>query len=294
MAGRALRIALIVILTSAVAPGLASAKIGAAIANTGNTIAAATLQPPGVPQSTHPSGTAGTVNLSWSASGSGFVTGYQVRRATAPGGPFSTTVCSGAGRSCTDTGAAYNGQYYYRAVATFNNWTAQSGTAMALSLAPTAGSDTTTTVYTFNAGDIADLALPDASVFAGTGYYTTNAAWASGGFQANRYLEFRYSPVVAAGAPVSRVRVTLIYGISVANSAATFRLQVSPDGGATWTNFTLPNPGAALTAYTTTVDITSVAGTPGAVQNLRLRFQAAAQTGATFLSGHDIVHVDVN
>jgi hypothetical protein len=43
-----------------------------------------------------------------------------------------------------------------------------------------------------------------------------------------------------------------------------------------------------------TVDVSSVIGTPTALQNLRLRFQAASRTGNTFTTRLDLVHVDVN
>ncbi len=57
----------------------------------------------------------GRVTLSWAASGG--ATGYAVKRATAPGGPYTTVAEGLAGTTYTDTGIDHDTTYYYVVVA---------------------------------------------------------------------------------------------------------------------------------------------------------------------------------
>src|SRR5438309_7006086 len=99
--------------------GVAHAKFGASGSGS-STAKAQTLLAPGTPSSTHPNTTganAGNVSLSWTASASSFVTGYQVQRAPAPcTSPTWTTLTTTVLTSYTDATAAYNNQYCYRVV----------------------------------------------------------------------------------------------------------------------------------------------------------------------------------
>ncbi len=104
-------------------------------------------------------------------------------------------------------------------------------------------------------------------------------------------LEFAPSPVVASGAPVTSVFVTMTVKASSSPSAATQTvLAVSPDSGATWTYYVVTNP---TTAYTTqSVNVTSVFPTAAAVSQMRMRFFENGSN--SFTTTHDLVHVDVN
>ncbi len=71
------------------------------------------------------SGTAGEIDLSWTASTSGYTGGYNIYRATVTGGPYAL-VTSVAGRLTTaypDTGLTTGQGYFYVVQATYQNWT---------------------------------------------------------------------------------------------------------------------------------------------------------------------------
>jgi photosystem II stability/assembly factor-like uncharacterized protein len=119
--------------------------------NAGNSVAAAA--PTAVPvTSLHCSGsatpysscsdTSGNVTLSWAAvSGSSAIT---VERATSPTGTYSTiATLAGTATGYTDTTAAYDTQYYYEVFSGTPNWVPPADVDMALSLAPTGGTDDT-------------------------------------------------------------------------------------------------------------------------------------------------------
>ena len=73
-----------------------------------------------------------SVSLSWSASN--FASGYTIYRAAA-GGSYSAVASVGSGTtSYTDNGVGYSTAYTYYVDATFQSWTAQSGTASATTL----------------------------------------------------------------------------------------------------------------------------------------------------------------
>jgi hypothetical protein len=69
------------------------------------------------------------ISVSWTATSSGFATGYAIRRATTSGGPYSTVASVAiSATSYTDASAslAYSTTYYYVVEATYQSWTADS------------------------------------------------------------------------------------------------------------------------------------------------------------------------
>jgi hypothetical protein len=114
------------------------------------------------------------------------------------------------------------------------------------------------------------------------------ASWVRASTQ---YVQWTFSPTVAAGAPVSSAVATLVDEASSSpSSTAQTYLLVSVDAGSTWTPFTIANPTAAL--VTQTVSISSVVGSATAVSGLELRYVISGASG--FTSIFDLVHVDVN
>lgn len=64
------------------------------------------------------------VDLTWTASPSTFADGYEILRATASGGPYSSvgTVSGGTTTSFTDRGVTFSTTYFYVVRATRNAW----------------------------------------------------------------------------------------------------------------------------------------------------------------------------
>jgi beta-glucanase (GH16 family) len=88
--------------------------------------------PPNAPTGLSVSPGSAKVYLSWEASSSG-ATGYQVKRATSSGGPY-TTVASPAANNYTDTGVANCSTYYYVVAATNSLGASTNSNEMAVSL----------------------------------------------------------------------------------------------------------------------------------------------------------------
>ncbi|MGO8687739.1 MAG: YCF48-related protein [Candidatus Dormibacteria bacterium] len=149
--------------------------------NAGNSVAAAAATSVPV-TSVHCSGgstpysscsdTSGNVILSWSAvTGS---SGITVERATTPTGTYSPIASlAGTATGYTDTTATHNAQYYYEVFSGTPNWVPPADLDMALSLAPSAGTDDTigTGGTNFSAANLTAMAA------AGGTTYTTTTNW---------------------------------------------------------------------------------------------------------------------
>ena len=104
-------------------------------------------------------------------------------------------------------------------------------------------------------------------------------------------MQWTFTPVVAAGAPVTSAVVTLVSDASATPAAGTTTyIEVSANSGATWTAFSIANPTTALA--TQTVSVVSVIDSATAVSGLELRY--VVSNGSAFKSTFDLVHVDVN
>lgn len=64
------------------------------------------------------------VTVTWTPSSSAFADGYEISRATAPGGPYTVrgTVAGASASSFVDSGLAFSTTYYYVVTATRNLW----------------------------------------------------------------------------------------------------------------------------------------------------------------------------
>jgi len=149
----------------------------------------------------------------------------------------------------------------------------------------TAQTNTGTTMYAIAAVDVAHAW----ATATGTLYLTTDGShWTA---PSTQYLSFGFSPVVAAGAPVTSVKATFEYKASVAPSAATETyLLVMPGNASTWTAYLLAMP---TTSYqTVTTDISTLISTAAALQGVQVRF-VVSQSNA-FSTTTELVHLDVN
>lgn len=95
-------------------------------------IVAATMLPPSLTSVTQVScrtNKTPSIEVSWSASESSYVSGYSVERASASAGPYTVLESlAGSARSYTDSSATlgYSTTYYYRVSASFHSWSAAS------------------------------------------------------------------------------------------------------------------------------------------------------------------------
>jgi photosystem II stability/assembly factor-like uncharacterized protein len=107
----------------------------------------------------------------------------------------------------------------------------------------------------------------------------------------NQYVQWTFTPTVAAGATVSSAVLTLVDDASATPSAGTKTyVLVSANSGATWTPLSIANPTNALT--TQTLSIGSVIGSTAAVSGMELRYVVTGSNA--YKSTFDLVHVDIN
>lgn len=181
--------------------------------------------------------TSGDVSLSWGSVGGS--PGYAVFRATSPTGSFRplATLPSGA-VSYTDTSAAHNAQYYYQLLSEATaGWPPGTGIDMALSLPPTSGTDATA-----GGGAATPLSAANLSAMsvAGDGSaYTTTGPW--GGLTALSLATID----AASCASAARCWVGGSTG-----GGGTGGVWMTGDGGATWTQQTLPGRTGTLLGLT--------------------------------------------
>lgn len=200
-------------LRAAFAVALLALGVGASVAvaamtdgvATSGTIATGTLAPASALSSNHPNATgatAGQVNLTWTASGSPFVAGHRVLRASSLAGPWSTIAMLGAAAtSHNDTTATYNAESYYTVQAFRNGWTADTAVRSTHSLPMASGVDRVTGAgagtaltgpWTTGGTQLAAVSVADSTRYqpttwpaaptyvAGVHYLDATHAWASG------------------------------------------------------------------------------------------------------------------
>ncbi|HAW10640.1 MAG TPA: hypothetical protein DCX12_06185 [Chloroflexi bacterium] len=251
------------------------------------------------PTSIHPTGTSGSVQLSWAVGAS--PTGYTVLRASAANGPFDVIASLGAGATgYVDATASYDSQYYYE-VESAEGGGANAEVDPALSLPPTEGIDDATGAggSAFSAGDLAAVLTPGGASY-------TSGHWAGGNAQVmgnhgngkqtgnsptSQYIQWSFSPSIAPGAAVTSAKLTLIVSANTAPDATTLAyLLVSTNDGASWTAISIATPEPWLS--TQVVDLGAVIHKATEVQRLQIRYALAGSTGLQ--TSFDLVHLDIN
>lgn len=154
-------------------------------------------------------------------------------------------------------------------------------------------SGTTYPIWGFDCLSALDCYAVGSNGTGGAGYLreTTNggATWFAP--VATQSLQWTFSPVVAAGTPVTSAVVTLVDDASATPGASTTTyIEVSANSGATWTAFSIANETTAM--VTQTVSVLSVISSAAAASGLELRY--VVSNGSAFKSTFDLVHVDVN
>lgn len=255
---------LAVVLTATTAVGASGAVLTGSAAQTGNLFSTATLSPPtALSAVAAPS----QVDLSWTATVSAFATGYQVLRGSASGGPY-TQIATVVGRTTTtysDTTAS--GTVYYVVRATYQSWTsANSGEATATVGGLVTTAYTSCTAQAFDAGGKGDgyegsplnaCSKTDGGAFATDAASGTNklVSCTDPGKDRHRFSSYTL-PVPTTATAINGIEVQLIGAPSTGNQIGQVCIELSGDGGSTWTTV------SRTISYSTTTFTTFTLGGP--------------------------------
>ena len=245
---------------------------------------------------TSPSASAGItqVNLSWTASASGFVTGYDIfRSAGGAGGPFNKVGSVGpASGSYSDTGLVSSTTYYYRVVAVAGNWNSAPTAVVTATTGPTASGVTPLGYCSTQAA---------ASGGVGNGYETSplNACGPEDGVYAqdknsglggplmcgdpasDRHVYGGFGLTVPSGRTVTGLEVRTVGDHTRRNIPAAICIEVSTNGGASWSAAKLHTYVDATAALETVIfgsgtDMWGQSWTPANVGSLSVRISSVS------------------
>ena len=255
---------LTLVLSATTAVGASGAVLTGSAALTGNLFTTANLSAPTVLSAV---AAPSQVDLSWTATVSTFATGYQVLRATTSGGPY-TQIAAVVGRTTTaysDTTAA--GTVYYVVRATFQSWTSASSgeaTATVSGIVTTAYSSCTAQAFdTGGKGDGYEGSPLNACSKTDGGAFATDAGSGTNklvlctdpGKDRHRFSSYNL-PVPTTATAINGIEVQLIGAPSTGNQIGQVCIELSGDGGATWTTV------GRTIAYSTTTFTTFTLGGP--------------------------------
>lgn len=230
---------------------------------TPNDFATDTLNPP-----TSLTATSGaSVNLSWTATANTYASGHRVLRGTATGGPY-TQIAEVTPRTTTtyiDSPAA--GTYYYVARAFYQSWesvnsneaSAVVGTPASTGFLSCAANAAVTTGSGDNTGfqlNPANACANDAAFAEDTNSGNTNATTCSD-VGKDRHLYYNYGFSIPVGSSISGIEVRLDAWADSTAASPFMCVELSWDGGTTWTAAkTTTTLGAAEATFTlgTTTD----------------------------------------
>ena len=221
----------------------------------GNTITTATLA---APTNLLAAAAGNVINLTWTATTSPSATGYQVLRATSSGGPYTliATVIGAATTSFSDSTAS--GTVYYVLRSIVQNWTSTNSNEA------TATTGSVTTPLTTCASQAADTggngngyeitpsqACVRDTVIAQDVKSGSNRVVSCTDPGKDRHRFWNYSlPVPANASAINGIQVQIDAYASTGNGIGLICVQLSPDGGTTWTAPKLtPNMATAPTTY---------------------------------------------
>ena len=235
--------------TASLALFTSSSSVGA------NTFTASTLNAP-----TGLTATGGSsISLSWTATSSTYASGYHILRSGTSGGPY-TQIAQVTPRTTTtyiDSPGA--GAYYYVARAYYQNWESVNSNQAAAGDTGLANC-TANAAVTTNSGDNNGFETTPGNACASGGGVAQDA---SSGTNTNtscsdtgkdRHLFYNYGLSIPSGSVINGIRVRLDAFVSSATSAPFMCVELSWNGGTSWTT-------AKSTATLTTSQATYILGT---------------------------------
>ena len=210
---------------------------------TGNAFTTTTLAPPTALTATAGSG---QVNLSWTATASTYATGYQVRRGTASGGPYSQIATVGGRSTTTYSDTTATGTVFYVVLATYQSWTSvNSNEATATTSGIVTTPYTNCTAQAFDTGGhnngyetnpINACSNTDGGAFATDAGSGTNKTISCTDTGKDRHRFSSYNlPVPLTATSINGIEVQLTGAPSTNNGTGQVCVELSGDGGATWT-----------------------------------------------------------
>jgi len=291
------------------APGsITLARFTDAASSTGG-LDADTLAPPTGLAATGGSG----VNLTWTPTVDTYATGYDVRRGTVSGGPYTSVATVTPGSASSTTDAPGNGTFYYVLRSTYQSWSSAdtgqvSATVTSSSSTPFAAC-TTTAADTSGAGDNngyqlnpARACLDDASLAtdasSGTGGTESCGTGATPDTRKDRHRFWGYAlGLPGAVSAVNGIRLRADLGLIDITGTTNVCAQLSWNGGTSWTALKpLAITAAAETTYTfgSTTDTWGRSWTVGefSTTNFRVRL-VNASTSTTKRFDLDYIAVSV-
>jgi hypothetical protein len=244
---RVVAVALAVLLTPVIAGATGAASFSLArftdAAAATKTITTDTLDPP-----TGLSAVGGTtsVALSWTATVDTYASGYEVRRATVTGGPYTTvaTVTPRTATTTTNTPPSV-GLYYYVLRSTFQSWLSVSTAEVNATVGQTSSGVKGCTAASNAAEATGDgdgyESLPGNACAAGGGVATdagtgtnTNLSCSDAGKDAHRFWDFGLG-LPATVTSVDGITVRADLGLNNNSGTSWVCVQLSWDGGTSWT-----------------------------------------------------------
>lgn len=189
-----------------------------------------------------------SASLTWTATTDTYASGYEVRRATVSGGPYSliTTVTPRTTVATTDAPGS-NGTYYYVLRSAFQNWRSvnsnQASATITLGSTPTGFKTCTTTSNAADTGGDGDgyesvptnACVTDGSIAtdANTGT-NTSLVCTDAGKDRHRFWDFTLG-VPATVSAVGGIQVRTDVGLNNNSGTSQICAQLSWDAGTTWT-----------------------------------------------------------
>jgi len=226
--------------------------------------------PPAPPTTLQATTSGTTANLTWVAPTSGIAYGYNIRRATSEGGPYTEIADNIGTTSYQDTGLVAGATYHY--LITSENEAGESGSSVRLTVNPPAATKLTGTVFGFGT-EFVNGATTNAYTSAFDGllntYFesSTSQSWTAmdlGATNTKIVKAIRYSPRNSSVSNLTNANFMIGGRFQVANAA---------DFSDAVTLFTIPGP----PAYSV---LTSVAFTPPATAYRYVRYITASGRNA--------------
>jgi hypothetical protein len=234
--------------------GVAHATLTASSSVGSNNITLDTLNPP-----TSLNATGGpSVNLSWTATTDTYASGYHVLRGTASGGPYSQIANVTPRTTTTHIDNPGGGAFYYVVRSYFHNWesvdsdqaSATTGSTGYLNCSANAAVTTASgdnNGFQLNPGN----ACADDAAFAQDTNSGTNTTLACANTGKDRHLYYNYNVSIPAGSTIDGIELRLDAWADATAGAPSMCVELSWNGGATWTAVkTTPNLTATQATYT--------------------------------------------
>ena len=237
-----LLMAAVVVGLTAAGVTLVGAAFGDPATSSGNAFTTDTLNPPSG-LAANVAGT--TVNLSWTATSDAYATGHRVFRATAAGGPYSQVAEVTPRTTVAYADAPPDGTFYYVARAYYQGWESGNSNETSANVTSSVGTGFSdcgaNAAVTSSSGDNNGFQLNPANACANDSAFaedtnggTANSASCSSTAR-DRHLYYNYGLSIPAGATINGIEVRLDAWSDGTSGTPKMCVELSWDGGATWT-----------------------------------------------------------